>query len=311
MWWENDDGSLNPAWSVMRVYSEELYGTQFSAAFDFGPNGNELYIGNLYSGPGKSVAAFMSNGLTNGQVTLNVTGGDGSIHVTSAFGVEHDYAVVNGQVTITAPEIPVYVDLQSGQSVQVVPQNWGTDVAQAATVTASATDATSTSTLYKINNGVLENYWYYQNQTVAPWIDTTLQNTQQYPAWVALNWSSDTTLDKVVVYSGTPWSYTGSLLDFDVQYLDDNGNWQTIQSVHEDPKVVQAYSSATRTTADTYYSNADAWVFTFNAISTTQLRVLVHSVTWGGAANGTINAAGGMGAPFPTFTLREIEAFGS
>ena len=55
-----DDGSLNPAAPLMRTYSEEVFGTTFAKAYDFGASGNSMYLGNLYTGPGKSVAAFMS-----------------------------------------------------------------------------------------------------------------------------------------------------------------------------------------------------------------------------------------------------------
>src|SRR5207248_11086316 len=61
-WWENDDGSLNPAAALMRVWSEELYGTGFARAYDFGAVGNKLYVGNLFAGADRRVAAFPSAG---------------------------------------------------------------------------------------------------------------------------------------------------------------------------------------------------------------------------------------------------------
>ena len=85
-WWENDDGGLNPAAPLMRVWSEELYGTKFVKAFDFGPSGNDIYIGSLFQGSGKSVAAFMSAGATDGKVDLLVKGGS-KLKVVSPFGV--------------------------------------------------------------------------------------------------------------------------------------------------------------------------------------------------------------------------------
>ena len=66
MWLENNDGSLNPAAALVRVWSEELYGKTFAQAYDFGPVGNNLYIGSLFNGPGGSLAAFMSCGMPNG-----------------------------------------------------------------------------------------------------------------------------------------------------------------------------------------------------------------------------------------------------
>ena len=68
MFWVNSDGSTNPAGVLMRNYAEAVHGTNFSRAFDFGA-AKDLYVGNLYAGPGKSVAAFMSTGDTQGKVT--------------------------------------------------------------------------------------------------------------------------------------------------------------------------------------------------------------------------------------------------
>ena len=142
-WWENEDGSLNPSAPLMRVWSEELYGANFSSAFDFGQD-NNLLIGSLFSGSGKSVAAFMSagGGDSNIDVTLSVSSGR-TIRVVSAFGVAANLAVVNGQVVLPVPNLPIYVELTSGQSIQVVQPAYGGDLALApgatVTTTASAT----------------------------------------------------------------------------------------------------------------------------------------------------------------------------
>ena len=92
--WESTDyggGGLEPAAALTRVWSEEVYGTTFAQKLDFGPTGNNQYIGSQYTGPGKSVAVFMSAGSTDGQVTLQVTGGT-SLQVVSAFGQQSDAA---------------------------------------------------------------------------------------------------------------------------------------------------------------------------------------------------------------------------
>ena len=109
-WWENDDGGLNPAALLMRVWSEELYGKHFSKAYDFGAVGNKLYVGSLFEGDGKRVAAFQSAGDPKGQVELAVKGGD-KLHVVSAFGVASDLPIKDGHVMLPVPELPVYVEL--------------------------------------------------------------------------------------------------------------------------------------------------------------------------------------------------------
>ena len=96
-WWENDDGGLNPAAPLMRVWSEELYGKHFVKAYDLGAVGNRLYMGSLFEGGGRRVAAFQSAGEPKGRIDLEVKGGD-KLHIVSAFGVESDLPVKDGRV---------------------------------------------------------------------------------------------------------------------------------------------------------------------------------------------------------------------
>ena len=62
-----------------------------------GEPGNKMYLGSLFEGPDKSVAMFMSAGLTDGKVELKVSGPD-KLHVTSAFGVGQDLPVQGGRL---------------------------------------------------------------------------------------------------------------------------------------------------------------------------------------------------------------------
>ena len=44
--------------ALMRVFAEELHGKTFAGALDFGKDGNKLYLGSLFAGAGKTVAAL-------------------------------------------------------------------------------------------------------------------------------------------------------------------------------------------------------------------------------------------------------------
>jgi len=138
-WWENDDGGFNPALPLMRVFAEEQFGTTFAKALDFGEPGNRLYIGSLFQSPDESkrVAMFMSAGSPDGKVPLKVTGGD-KLHVVSAFGVEEDLPIRDGGAVLPVPELPVYVELAKGQTIRVVPTDWGRNLARDEGVTAVA-----------------------------------------------------------------------------------------------------------------------------------------------------------------------------
>ncbi len=316
-WWMNEDGpysvgSLNPAAPLMRVWSEELYGTNFAQAYDFGPTLNKAYIGSLFTGQGKQVAAFMSAGGTDGQVTLQVTGG-ASLHVVSAFGAESDLPVANGQATLPVPELPVYVELAPGQTIHVVPTDWGPNLALAPGTTASAsgtgvypTNATVPNDIGKIINGTLENWYWGQGTNDHPWMDNTPQGQ---PAWVQITLPAPALVNHVVVYAGVPWQNDGSLLDYELQY-DNNGQWVTLSHVQEPANVVKAYTQGVHTTTDSFYSDRNIFTHTFPEVLTQKLRLLVHDTTWGGGANADIVAAGGQTGPHQ-IELREVEVYHS
>jgi hypothetical protein len=308
-WWENNDSGLNPAAALMRVWSEELYGTNFVKAFDFGEGGNKLYIGSLFAGPNKQIAAFMSAGSTDGTVALKVSTGT-KLHTISAFGVEKDLPVSGGIATLEVPELPIYVELENGQTIAVQPTDWGPNLAKSPGVTASSSAPPDFNLLKlgqnaisKINNGDFENWYWSQTADSGPW---TVKNPT-FPFSVQLQFPAPTNLSRIVVYASPPWQGQGSLLDYELQY-DKNGRWVTLDHVKEPAKTVQAITPSTRTTVDTYYS--DRWIFQhhFQPVKSARIRLLIHDTTWGGAATKEVYEAGGQ-ASEQSVVIREIEAY--
>lgn len=300
VFWENDDGSLNPAVTLMRVWSEQLYGTKFSKAYNFGSS-NNIYLGSLFTGPNKSVAAFMSAGDTRGKVTLTVNGGS-TLKIVSSFGQSQTVPVVNGRVTIDVPEVPVYVEMSNGQTIDVVPDSWGTNLASASGTTVTTTAAPDVAaTANRIVNGKLES-WYWDGQVGYEDKSVTL------PATVTINLPQAQSVSRMVVYSNIAWGQGGTLLDYDIQYEKD-GQWITLDSVHVDPATFGVFSPTTRTTVDSYSS--DQWIFQhqFAPVTTSKMRILVKKVTYGGGATPIVSQAGGQAAATPSLQLREVELF--
>ena len=306
VWWINMDGTLNPLACLLRVWSEELYGTRFAQSYDFGTVGNKLYIGSLFTGPGKQVAAMMSAGSTDGQVRLQVSAP--SVHVVSAFGLERDIPAQGGYVLLPVSELPTYVEFTG--SLAVVPQSWGANLAlgKPATSTVMAphpSDASIINLPNKVTNGEFENWYYIQTQETKVWVDGSFN----FPAWVEINFQQPTTMDRVVIYSGTPWQWDGTLLDYDLQY-DQGGQWVTLQTVQEPTKTLKTFTLVNRTTVDSFFS--DRWVFThsFAPVTTQKLRLWVRDVTYGGGATYDVTQAGGQ-TGLRIINLREVEAYSS
>lgn len=299
-WWQNDDGTLNPVADLMRVWSEELYGTQFHTAFDFG-SANDLYIGTYFSGSDRSVAAFMAAGQKDGQILLNVTGTD-KLKTVSATGVESYLPVINGQVKLNVAEEPTYVEVPAGQSIDVVPEAWGANLARQPGVQASS--SRNSSGIEKIINGVEEN-WYWNG--VGPWGDSNYNDPN---GWVQLAFPKSQSISRVVIKATSPWQLTGTLLDFELQYMNPTGEWTTLSRTKQQPKTFGVYSPVTRTTADTYFDNQFIFNQSFSPVNTDKIRLLIHSVTYGGGATAIVPQSGGQASSTPTLSLAEIEVYG-
>ena len=310
--WENSDGSVNPAVPLMRVWSEELYGANFSHALDFGASGNNLYVGNQFSGPGKSVMALMSAGSTDGQVQFAVQGGS-SLHVVSDFGVASDVPVVNGIATVAVGVMPTYIELAPGQTADVIPQDFGHDVATDPGVVAltsgnglNPVNPSLPNDINKVHDGIMQSWYLTQNFANDVWYDNTPAG--QTP-WLELDFPQAQTINKAVIYSGDPWQWRGSMLDYQLQYYNSSINqWVNLDHVQELPKSIGVYTPSTKSTVDSFYSQR--WIFqsNFDAVTTSKVRILVNNETFGGGATLMDAQAGGQTGP-QVFNISEFQVF--
>jgi sugar lactone lactonase YvrE len=308
-WWENLDGTLNPGAALMRVWSEEVFGASFAEAFDFGNPGNKLYVGDLFTGPGKKVAAFITAGSPCETIELTDTG-DASVQLVSPFGVTRSVPVQNNQFTISISEVPSYVEFSG--TLNVVPINSGSDIALMPGTTASASgdglypsEPTVPNSTSKIIDGVLQNWYWTQQDPQHPWMD----DTPGFPAWVEVDFPSAQTINNVIVYAGVPWQLDGTLVDYDLQYYN-NGQWINLGTVKEPTKTFQAYMPTNWTQVDSFFS--DHWVFQhwFAPVTTQKIRLWVRDATWGGGATQLVAQSGGQTGQHH-ICLREIEAYNS
>lgn len=330
-WWENDDGSLNPAAPLMRVWSEELFGTKFERALDFGVNGNRQYIGSLFTGgvgteKEKRVVAIQSAGQIDGRVALRVKAlsdhAPQALKVVSPFGVESAANVVDGRAEIAVGELPVYIKLPKGCDVAGEPQDFGDNFARAAGVKITSTgksehpsdkpdvpaDKRTPNDIGKVINGEYEN-WY---RTLKPGDHPWMSNVAEWPATVEIALPKAEKIARVVVFAAAPWQNQSTLVDYDLE-VEQAGKWTKVATVKEPTRTMRIFSPPTRTTTDSFFS--DRWVFEHKLdvggapIEAAKVRLIVRQTTHGGGATADVGEAGGQ-TGLQQIVLREIEIYG-
>ena len=321
-WWINDDGSMNPAGPLIRVYSEEVFGKTFAKALDFGPAGNNAYLGNLYTAKdGSAVAAFMTASMPDGNVQLKVAGAD-RLKVVSAFGVQSELKVADGRANLTVPELPVYVKLPAGASLEVVPMDFGPDLALLRGVKLTSSGSgympgrkpvqdgldkdgkpAVPSDISKVANGQLDHWLWSQKQEDAYWYN----DDEEFPAWIEIQLPRKLAVSRVHIYCPVPDRWWGTWLDYEVQ-VEQDGKWLTVDRVRKTPITLEVFTPPVRCTVDNFHDDQCIFWHQFKPVVTDKVRLLVHDVTFGSSPNAMANKVWQMNNH--CMQLREVEIYG-
>jgi hypothetical protein len=280
-WYAHWEMTFYPPVALVRVWSEELWGKNFAERYGFGTIEDNWTIGSRFEAEdGSSVAAFSSCGRTDHTLTLGVSGNVSTLTVVSPFGVESTVAVANGRTTVDIDNgIPTYVRIPAGVSLRTVPRQYGPDLARGKTYTPAGSGAGAS----KVTDGVLRNWYFGQVGSSlygasAPFTD----DSTSFPQGHVLDFGGSTTVDTVVILCTPPYSFQGTLLDYDLQRW--NGStWVTIDTVTEDPLTLveptDQYLSASQ--VEGYFAERCVFVHEFSPVATTKLRLWVRDATRG------------------------------
>lgn len=342
-WLENEDKSLNPLALAQRTYAEEVWGTQFKRALDFGTPGNDLMMGNLFENPVgspfKRVVQLMSNGAVQSSTQTSFLNVDlvfstnQAVKIVNAWGAESSATPVNGHLILPVGEVPTYIEVNSGQNVDVVPYNWGVNCAALQDVVASSNHegsyladdgsgnlVTVPNPISKITDGELDGWYYFRTLFNEPWIAASPGNVSRdtntvdsngnllTPTVVELDLARQVTAKHVVIYSCQPWQLQGTIRRGTVEGLVNN-QWQLLGTISQADKTVYASSPQQRSKLETYFDNAAIFVVPVNDLVLNKVRLTVTAVTKGGAATPEVASAGTYDG-YNRLTLREFAVHG-
>ena len=293
-------GSPYPTLVALRTWGAELFGKNHVSNYAFGGSQDKIYMGALFAGPASSEAVFLSGGNAQGTVALNVAGAT-SLTVVQWDGKTGILPVSSGQLNLPVGVHPVYVRLPAGVSLSLVNSGWGANLLAgvSAMVSSSTTTATATAML---TNGLFGTGDGYPN---ACWNGPS----PQYGAvGIEFDFSAATTLNRLDIHCPTMWQNAGTLLDYTWEYWD-GALWRPLVAHTEAVHYVPGYCNNTYSTLSNYSQRRNIFEDTFNAVTTTRVRLTVNAASYGGASMLYSVAAGGQGWGEQVLSIAQIEAY--
>lgn len=311
-WLENGDGSLNPSAVMYRVLAEETWGKPFDHALDFDEPGNAMMIGNVYTGSSSAVVVIQATSfMDEGSVTLLLSGvGAGPVTVVDAFGVTSSQALVSEQCTLTLTDAPVYIRLPLGVTVSVLGVNgW------ASGPNPSISSGSLTRTIAGVNYPAIGDGGYMSDYAAD--VGIAPPGFQIVPSAVQLNWSTNQTMNRVVIWCGPSWQSSGELMDFTVSTSANLVDWTVRATVSKSaPNFFEFGTDANNAGCFLETYGNEQWVFDvgFAPVSCRGLRINVTKASFGGEPLSTTTYGTqefGQGNPVQAYRIQEVGVFHS
>jgi hypothetical protein len=204
-WIRDTDNSLRPFGIFYRVYSEELWGKAYSRTLDFGPIGNGLYLGNVFTQTNGSTTGtcvtLIAQGMYADTVTLSGVGYS-PVTYSNWQGVTTTVTPdANGSVQIPIKNTPTYVRLSASAASTVAVATAGGGLNNSTNLALSATATGSYATnISRVNDGVLQTGGFLSGPDYV----------YQAPVgnYVELDWAIAPTITRVVIRQVPPWTDT-------------------------------------------------------------------------------------------------------
>jgi hypothetical protein len=309
-WLENADGSLEPQAVLSRVLAEETWGKVYSSALDFGTPGNNIFLGNVYTGAAGSTVVLMATSyMQDASITLTVTG-TSSVTVVDGWGNATLSALSQGRITVPMTEVPMYVELPVGAQAGVhhvndwLPQGIG----------GSFSSAGTTKEIDGVSYPVIANDAFMTNYGSGTGIAPTTYATP--PSVTRVLFPTSRTVERVIVWCGPSWQQSGTLMTFDVQTTTDGTNWTTRRTITKPTPDYFEFgtdSSQSGCFLETFWD--EQWIFDVKLstpVACTGVRLNVTAASYGGEplSTTTYGTAFGQGNSVQGYRLEEIGIYG-
>jgi len=284
---ETMDGSLGPEAVMGRVLAEETWGKTYESSLDFGGIGNNLYLGTLYTAEdGSSCMVLMATSyMTGASVALSVIGSSDPLTVVDGMGNEKQMVPSRGRITVPMTDIPAYVRLPAGVSVTVYRVNGWSPLGVGGSVSPAATTKEIDGVTYDViaDDEFITNY--STGAGIAPPGVALEGPYATTPGTDTLVWEEEAHIERVVVWCGSAWQASGTLIDFDVETYD-GAEWTVRKTVTKSDPPWFYFGSGDENAGcfvETYWD--EQWIFDVEldeAVDCFGVRLNVRQAAYGG-----------------------------
>lgn len=300
MYQRNIANQMLPEAALYRTFVAERFNKTFTSKYDFGADHENQLVGSLYTNAttGDKMAVFLNGGYPEDgrpSIKLGVKGASTVTKVDAWGNTSTLTADSRGQVTVTVPEVPVYLRLPNGVTAEFQGTRLGADYAKNGHTGAriTTTPVGSLTKAQKINGtGQFDSSYYASNASVShdmfPWETTTL------PAECTITFLNPLRIDTVRVEFAPPWQWQATSLQHKVQATADGTTWFDAATVAA--RNTKAFSrrspgDQSASAAHEYWDRAHIFEHAIPRDTYKAVKVVVQDTSIGGYPTAAVQAA--------------------
>jgi hypothetical protein len=306
------DAGPHPAALACRTRCAMTLNRTFTERIDFGPIGNQVFLGLRYQGKDGATVTLRNLGCLDHPLEVFVKGGD-AIEVVDAFGNAQRVPLVEGQAVLTIAQMPSYVRLTPQQELTIYPIDFGRNLASEAKYVYSGESKSDPKLLY---DGLFQNH-----HPSTPW-GPEWQGAYKgkvfndKPETFDMVFDKPRLIQKLLLFGVRSDNLHSALLDYDLQYQE-GSRWITVAEVRTPCPPTDLVESPLCKWSMWYLDN-NCFVHEFaKPVKTDKLRLVVRRITRGCLTDMIAEDAANEGKPadklwHPAESLqfRELEIYG-
>ena len=291
----------------LRMRQAQVLGKTYSGELDFGPTGGKMFMGLKFTGADEDLYIVRNLGFADTAHPFTVRGAR-AVTVMDWAGNTVRAPLSRGTLNVTLTQMPTYIRVPKGGTVEPQKLDFGKNIAGAATFTFNG--AADVKDIASLNNGIIEVIHAghpHGGTDQPPFLRQTATN---FPQTIGFEFPSPQAVSKMLILGVRPDNAFCGLLDFDVQYFNTSSKkWVTAKAIRTRHPTSE-FATSSYSSVYSWHEDTHGFAVHFDRpIKAAQFRLVILRTTRGLLADDPV-ALKGFGGPFDAgIHLREIEIY--